>query len=873
MPPRATYRVQLTPDFGFDEAAGVAPYLARLGVSHLYCSPILQPAAGSRHGYDIVDHSRVNSELGGEEGFARLCHALGESGLGQVLDIVPNHMAIAGRQNRWWWDVLENGPSSRFATYFDVDWDPPERTLRDTILMPVLGDHYGRALEAGQLRLAREDARLVVRYLDHEFPLDPRTYGLVLGDGFHGLGVLFAALPVVPPEDRAGALRRHLGKEALLARLERLDAGAELDARIGLFNIDPDRLDALLERQNYRLARWQTAGFELDYRRFFDVDNLAALRMEDPDVFADTHVLLLEWLHRGVLDGVRVDHPDGLRDPLGYLRHLSRAAPAAWVVVEKILAPREELPGSWPVAGTTGYDFLDLATGLFVDPAGERAMTEAATRFAGETLPFSEVAYQGRQQVMRELLASDMRRLTALFVRVCEGSRRYRDYTTRELSECLHEVIACFPVYRTYFRPGDPPAPGDRAHLEAALACARRRRPDLDADLLALLGRILLLEHDERTEHAVELAARFQQTSGPVAAKGVEDTALYRHHRLLALDEVGGDPDRFGVSPEAFHAACGAAAARRPLGMVATSTHDTKRSEDVRARLAVLSEMPGEWAAAVARWTALNRGRRRGDLPDAGAEYLLYQTLVGAWPIGPDRLLPYLEKSVREAKVHTSWLAPVPAYERAVHDFAAGALADREFVADLEAFLSPVVEAGRVNSLAMKLLCLTAPGVADVYQGTELWDLSLVDPDNRRPVDFGHRDRLLAELDALGDGAAEAAWARRGEGLPKLLVVSRALRLRAARPEAYDGGAYRALPVAGERAAHAVAFCRAEAAATIVPRLAAGLLRAGGWADTSVELPAGGWVDRLSGRGWPGGPVALADVLGTFPVALLERLA
>jgi (1->4)-alpha-D-glucan 1-alpha-D-glucosylmutase len=882
--------VQLTPDFGFDHAGAIAGYLSRLGVSHLYSSPYLQAAPGSRHGYDVVDHSRVNAELGGEVGHARLCRALGANGLGQVLDIVPNHMAIAGQHNRWWWDVLENGPSSRYATYFDVAWDPPERKLRNTILMPVLGDHYGRVLEAGQLRLEREGVRLVVHYFEHELPIDPRSYELVLGDGFEGLGLLFAALPVVPPEDRPGALRRHLAKEALLARLERLDAEPELDARVALFNIDPDRLDTLLEQQNYRLARWQTAGFELDYRRFFDVDNLAALRMEDPEVFADTHVRVLEWLRRGALDGVRIDHPDGLRDPFAYLQHLRRAAPAAWIVVEKILAagdppheirtpdhrdfvgtPGEELPEEWPVAGTTGYDFLNRVLGLFVDPAGEHPLTEAYARFTKEAAPFAEVAYRSRRQVMRELLASDMSRLTELFARVCQSNRRYRDYTRPELSECLHEVLACLTVYRTYVRPGEPASASDRAHLSAALAEARRRRPHLDADLVALLGRIVLLEQEEPSEHTAELAARFQQTSGPVAAKGVEDTAMYRYHRLLALNEVGGDPGRFGASPEAFHVACGRAAARWPEGMLATSTHDTKRSEDVRARLVVLSEIPDVWTAAVERWAAMNERHRTHALPDSNAEYLLYQTLVGAWPIGQERLLPYLEKAVREAKVHTSWLAPSEGYERALRDFAAGVLASREFVADLEAFVERVLDAGRVNSLAMKLLCLTAPGVADVYQGTELWDLSLVDPDNRRPVDFGLRSRLLADLDRLGDGAAAAAWERRDEGLPKLLVVSRALRLRAARPEAFDRGSYRELPVLGPLAAHALALCRGDAVCVVVPRLGFGLERAGGWGETAVELPAGSWVDRIAGRSSAGGEALVAGLLAGFPVALLER--
>ena len=816
----------------------------------------------------MVDHSRVNEELGGEEGHARLCLALTEHHLGQLLDIVPNHMAIAGRRNRWWWDVLENGRSSRYATYFDIAWDPPEPKLKNTILVPVLADHYGRELEAGRLVLARDGVRLMVRYYEHEFPIDPRTYGLVLGEGFDGLGAEFAALPVLARDDRAGALRRHLDKQVLLTRLERLDAGTELDAGIAATNADPDRLDELVEPQNYRLARWQTAGFELDYRRFFDVNSLVALRMEDPAVFADTHSLVLEWLRGGVLDGVRIDHPDGLRDPLGYISRLRTAAPRSWIVVEKILQSGEQLPEQWPVAGTTGYDFANRVLGLFVDPRGEKALTEIYVSFTGESEDFRATAYRAKHMVMGQLLASDLGRLTQLFVSVCEDIRRYRDFTRHELGQCLREVIACLPVYRTYVRPGEPVGEADRARIESALAEARLRRPDIDPELVAFLGSILLLE--ETGEHPAELVARFQQTSGPVTAKGVEDTAMYRYNRLVALNEVGGDPARFGVSPEEFHTASAHAAARWPAGMVATSTHDTKRSEDVRARLAVLSEIPGVWRGAVDLWAAINEPRRHHGMLDRNTEYLLYQTLVGAWPISTERAVSYVEKAVREAKAHTSWIAPDPDYEGAVRDFITESLRDPEFVAALQEFLPPVVAAGRVNSLAMKLICLTAAGVPDIYQGSELWDLSLVDPDNRRPVDFPLRCRLLNELDWAEEQSAEVAWARRDEGLPKLLVVNRTLRLRAERPELFAAGSYDPLPLEGARAGHALAFCRGGGAVVVVPRLVVGV--GGDWAGTSLELPPGDWIDRFTGRQHPGREVQLARLLEGFPVALLARV-
>lgn len=815
----------------------------------------------------MVDHSRVNADLGGEAGYARLCRTLTSNGLGQLLDLVPNHMAIAGRHNRWWWDVLENGRSSRYATYFDIAWDPPERKLKNTILVPVLADHYGRELEAGRLRLDRDGIRLLVRYYQHEFPIDPHSYGIVLDQGFNRLGDAFASLPVPSPTDRDCALRRHIEKEALLTRLLELGAEAELDARISVINADPDRLDELLDLQNYRLARWQTADFEVDYRRFFDVNSLVGLRMEDPAVFEDTHVLVLGWLQEGLLDGVRIDHADGLRDPLGYLDRLRAAAPGSWIVVEKILQSGEQLPERWPVAGTTGYDFLNRALGLFVDPGGETALTETYVSFSGVSEDFRTIAYRAKHMVMRELLASDLGRLTQLFVGFCESNRRYRDYARYELSEALREVIACLPVYRTYVRPGEPVEPADRAHVESAVAEARLRRSDLDPELLGLLGRILLLE--DAGEHTAELVARFQQTSGPVTAKGVEDTAMYQYNRLVALNEVGGDPGRFGVSLEEFHTACAQAAACQPRGLVATATHDTKRGEDVRARLAVLSEVPEAWRQAVAHWAAINEPMSHDGLVDRDTEYLIYQTLVGAWPISVDRALAYIEKAIREAKTHTSWITPERDYEGAIRDFMTQALADPEFVAGLREFLPPVVAAGRINSLAMKLLCMTAPGVADLYQGTELWDLSLVDPDNRRPVDFPLRRRLLSELNEAGERAAEVAWERRDEGLPKLLVVSRALRLRAERPELFSEASYEALPVEGAQAHHAVAFCRGGGAVTVVPRLVVGL--GGDWAGSTVDLPPGHWKDCFTGREHPGGTVPLAALLGGFPVALLKK--
>jgi (1->4)-alpha-D-glucan 1-alpha-D-glucosylmutase len=871
--PRATYRVQLHGGFGFDQGAQIAPYLAGLGITHLYSSPYLQAAPGSTHGYDVVDHSSLNAELGGAEGHQRFCAALGRAGLGQVLDIVPNHMAITP-ENRWWWDVLENGPSSRYASYFDVEWDPPESKLRHAMLVPVLGDHYGRVLEAGELKVERRAGAFVVRYHEHAWPTAPRSVDELLGraaaeagsDELAMLADSFGALPL--PADRRGAQRRHRDKEVmkrLLARLlsEDARAAAAVDRQVEALNADPDRLDLFMQRQNFRPAFWRTAAQDLPHRRFFDINSLVGLRTEDERVFADTHALVLGWLRGGVLDGVRIDHPDGLRDPETYFHRLREQAPSAWVVVEKILEPGERLPEDWPVAGTTGYDFMNRATGLFVDRAGEQPLTRFYEEFTGACADYAAVVTEKKRLVLREVLGSDVNRLTALLQEVCERHRRHRDYTRSELHQALRELIACFPVYRTYVRaPEGPVREPDARYVAEALGAARANRPELDPELFEFLGRLLRLE--VRGELEAELVMRFQQVTGPAMAKGVEDTAFYNYNRLAALNEVGGDPGRFGVSPAEFHEACAEAWARWPHAMLATSTHDSKRSEDVRARLGLIAEIPEQWAEAVRRWSAMNEPRR--GRVDRNAEYLFYQTLVGAWPLTVERALAYMEKAAREAKAHTAWTRPDEDYERALAAFVRGAFEDEAFQRDLAAFVAPLVAPGRLTSLAQTLVKITAPGVPDFYQGTELWDLSLVDPDNRRPVDYEQRRRLLA---AASDLSPEQALARMDEGLPKLWLIRSALCARRRRPEAFGAGEaarYRPLTAAGARAEHVVAFARGDQVVTVVPRLC--LKLQGAWEDTALALPPGRWVSALTGD-TSDGRVRLAELLARFPVALL----
>jgi (1->4)-alpha-D-glucan 1-alpha-D-glucosylmutase len=873
--PRATYRVQLHPGFTFDDAASIADYLAALGVSHLYCSPYLQAAAGSTHGYDVVDHGRLSDDLGGEPAFRRLVGALSGAGLHQVLDVVPNHMAVDGAANRWWWDVLENGPSSLWAGFFDIDWESPDK-VGGTVLVPVLGDHYGRVLEAGELRVERRGGAFVVRHHEHELPLSPRTLddlvaraaSMADSPALAETAVALGRLPHARVTDPQAVAERHRQKEVLRERLARLSAAephveAALGRAVAALNADHDALDALLRRQNYRLAFWRTASEQLDYRRFFNIETLIGLRMEEPRVFEATHRLILELVRKDVVHGLRLDHVDGLREPEAYLGRLRAATGDVWTVAEKILAPDEDLVETWPIDGTTGYEFLNRVNGLFVDGANEAALTACYARFAGTDVSYADVLHDSKLHILEHELAAETERMTRALAGVCEAHRRHRDHNHRDLADVVREVVAAFSVYRTYVVPGRPARAFDRTRVTEAVERVATRRPEIDAELLAFVRALLLLEHPGRPES--DLALRMQQLTAAVMAKGAEDTAFYRYHRLISLNEVGGDPGTFGRPPERFHRESAAVAERWPATLLTLSTHDTKRSADVRARIDLLSEIPRAWEDAVGRWTETNAAHRRDELPDRNVEYLLYQTLVGAWPIDAERMVAFLRKAVREAKVHTSWTNPAAEYEDAVETFARGLLADGRFRAHLEAFLGAhrLRELGHVVSLAQTTLLLTCPGVPDVYQGTELWDGSLVDPDNRRPVDYAHRRRLLSELatHAAPPGDDDA-------GRAKLWLIQRLLAHRRAVPEAYEARAYEPLDVRGAKAHHAVAF-RRERLVVVVPRLVVGL--DGTWGDTHAALPAGRWRSVLTGAELRGGMVRLDELLHEFPAAVLAR--
>jgi (1->4)-alpha-D-glucan 1-alpha-D-glucosylmutase len=813
--PRATYRFQFHEGFPLSQALALVPYLHGLGISHLYASPLFKARPHSRHGYDTCDFNQLNPELGTEAELAQLVGALRARGMGLVLDIVPNHMGIGGPENHWWWDVLARGPESPYAKYFDIDWNSSDPRLRGKVLVPVLGDRYHRVLARHELQLETTPAGCLLHYGENPFPINAPSLQAVTSN----------------PEE---------------------------------LNANPEALDALLEKQFYRLTWYGRGDSELNYRRFFNITTLPGLCMEDEQVFTQSFSLARQWLERGWLDGLRVDHPDGLRDPEQFLNRLKNIAPKAWIVVEKILEPGEVLPSSWPVAGTTGYDFLNCADGLFIDPNGEKPLTDLYLACGGNPKGYSALAREKKVLVLQTLLGAEVGHLTELLVHIAAAHWRYRDFTRKELSAALIELIASFSVYRTYVHPekksvGD----SDRFYLLKAAGQARQARPDLPSDLFDLLTDLMLLRQQGETES--DFVARFQQLSAATMAKGVEDTAFYCYNRFAALNEVGGDPGRFGTSVEEFHQFCLRQQTDWPNTMLASSTHDTKRSEDARARLWLLSEIPGIWREAVGRWSALNKRHCRHQWPDSNAEYLYYQTLVGAWPLSAERALEYMKKATHEAKEHTNWTEKNEEYDSAVHDFVTATLADREFLADMEKFVAPLVKPGCVNSLAQLLLKLTAPGAPDIYQGTELWDFSLVDPDNRRPVDFLLRQKLLANT---ADLSAEKAWQEWNSGLPKLWLIRRVLALRSRHPDWFGRDAqYQPLAAQGPACAHAVIFKRGENLIALVPRLIIGLHY--DWRDTVLEMPPGNWRNELTGDIVPQKKALLSDLLAKFPVALL----
>jgi (1->4)-alpha-D-glucan 1-alpha-D-glucosylmutase len=911
--PVNTYRVQLHGGFGFAQAESIVSYLAQLGVTDCYSSPHFKANPGSRHGYDICDHSTLNPELGTQEDYDAFCAALNAHALGHIVDFVPNHMAADPRSNPWWWDVLENGPSSPFAVFFDIDWHPVKPELHGKILLPVLGNQYGRVLERGELRLRVENGALHLRYFDLDLPINPRQSPRVLGRHVDRLepemagdparreylSVLTALqnLPVYTERDPARVAERQREKEVARERLARLMAESpsiqhHVDAVVREANGVPgnrasyDTLHELLEHQAYRLAYWRTASDEINYRRFFDINELVGLRMEERTVFDAAHVLLKRLIAEGKVTGVRIDHPDGLFDPASYFERLQEmAATPLYVVAEKILSRGETLPPGWQVAGTTGYGFLNAVSGLFVDPRHVRKLQRIYARLTGRTETFEEVAYRGRLTVMLTAMASELNVLAHALNRLSETDRCSRDFTLNSCRRVLREVTACFPVYRTYLN-ANGASDFDRQVIASAIAEARRRNPVMESSIFDFLHDVLVpgvdtdgpppdLSADERLQFAMKV----QQFTAPVQAKGVEDTAFYRYHALISANDVGAHPSQPAVSPDDFHASNAKRLTDWPLELLATTTHDTKRGEDARARINVISEIPDEWRKAVTEWMRIN-GRNRTKLrgvwaPDRNDEYLFYQALLGAWPAeaasapvptqAPDdlvcRLASYMTKAVREAKVHTSWIHENEEYGRAVEHFVGRTLTGRtaaRFLASFVPLQRRVAHTGVVNSLAQLVLKLASPGVPDFYQGTELWDLSLVDPDNRRGVDFAARQTLLDGLQPLiarfeaGDvidrdvSQLVDSWV---DARIKLFITTCGLRFRREHANLLLNGQYQPLQVEGPAADHIVAFARHDGSGillAIVPRLTLSLARdnrslpvgSDAWGTTRVLLPA-----------------------------------
>ncbi len=921
-PLTATARLQFHKDFTLDSGTALVPYLAQLGISHLYASPIFKARPGSTHGYDIVDHTEINPELGGEAALVRLVSRLREHDMGIILDIVPNHMGVGGADNAWWLDVLEWGRASPYAEFFDIDWDPPDSTLRGRLLAPFLGDAYGTVLERGELRLKfdGDDGRLFVDYFGNRFPINPRDYTSVLlteGGLLEAPARAFSDLP----SDRDAM--RQAAAEAR-SELKRAEYAQPLAETLRIFNapteLGRDHLHRLLDRQNFRLAWWRAASDEINWRRFFDVNALAGIRVENPAVFDATHATIFRLYAEGLIDGLRIDHVDGLADPRGYCRKLRRrleslseARPAALraeppvIWVEKILASHERLANDWLTSGTTGYDFMNDVSAVLHNAAGEEEITRIWTQATGRTGLFEEESVPARRQILRESLASELYATSVALHRIARRDLATRDYTLTAINRTLTELLAHFHVYRIYAGPAGM-SEADRQAMNWALAGARKTVRATDRHLLELLAQWLsgddLRQHPAGSRRSERLRAmvRFQQLSSPTAAKSVEDTAFYRYGRLLSRNEVGSEPAQFALTPTAWHATARQRHTRFPRALLATATHDHKRGEDARARLAVLSEIPAEWETALQRWMRLNASLKRdldGPAPDAADEVMLYQTLVGAWPLElrPDdrdglaafreRVGNWQQKALREAKRHSSWAVPNEAYEQAAQDFLAAVLdPDRpaRVVHEMHEFVQRVAPHGALNGLAQTVMRLTTPGIADLYQGTELWDFSLVDPDNRRPVDYPARHAMLQA--ATSPEKLLPTWQ---DGQVKLAILHRGLRLRECKSALFLEGSYTPMRIEGPAEEHALAFARQhddKIVITVVTRLSAlaqrietPLLSREFWAGTHLLLPRA--LQRRSLMNvlqpdapelvvTPNGRLRLDEILAHLPVALLE---
>jgi (1->4)-alpha-D-glucan 1-alpha-D-glucosylmutase len=951
--PLATYRLQFNREFTFRQAAELVPYLASLGISHCYASPYLRARPGSMHGYDIVDHNSLNPEIGSAEDYEFFVNTLHRHGMKQILDIVPNHMGVMGSDNGWWLDVLENGEASAYSDFFDIDWEPIKEELRGKLLIPVLEDQYGKMLENGDLKLAGDFERgeFSLLYYHHRFPIDPREYSRILlfqkenlqaalgesSDDFGELQSIATAFQNLPSRNETTTERkaeRNREKEVQKRRLAALIGRSGEVARLLVENIDAlngvagkresfNPLHDLIKAQAFRLAKWRVAADDINYRRFFDINELAALCTENEAVFDATHCFILQLVSQRKVDGLRIDHPDGLYDPAGYFTRLRdrlnklEEIPFSYVVIEKILTGTEKLRSDWPIDGTTGYDFTNLVNGLFVDPSADSRMERVYRTFIGHQPNYREMVYRSKKLILKVSLASELNVLANALSRIALSDRRTCDFTLNSLRAALAKIIASFPVYRTYIT-GDQITDEDRQYVEQAVAAARGRGHAADTSVFDFIRDVLLLEANDPNSSSYRRAItrfvmKFQQVTSAVMAKGLEDTAFYRYNRLISLNEVGGDPSRFGVTVDDFHRANQARAQSWPNSMLTTATHDSKRSEDARARINVLSEIPALWRLTLRRWRDWNRSKKRVveglSAPSRDDEYMFYQSLIGVWPYErvdrmsghewqkfSERIEQFMLKAVREAKHFTSWTYPNVPYEEAVSSFVKSVLRRREknrFLTDFDEFRRRLSRIGAFNSLSQSLLKFVLPGVPDVYQGSELWDLHLVDPDNRRPVDYDRRKQYLEEIKALDQDYEQRTSLARGlietmeDGRIKLFLTFRALCTRKSQSDLFQLGSYVPLVGHGEKAGHVVAFGRkhnGHSAIVAVPRLIATLLGeqhanplgAEVWGETGIQLPEemqkSAYRNVLTGEAVvPANETSLsaAYLFANFPVALL----
>jgi (1->4)-alpha-D-glucan 1-alpha-D-glucosylmutase len=980
--PVATYRLQFNAHFRFNDAREIVTYLRTLGISDIYASPYFKASAGSIHGYDILDQNSLNPEIGSEDDYEALVNELKQADMGQILDIVPNHMCIEGQGNAYWMDVLENGPSSNYAGFFDINWHPVKKELENKILIPILGDQYGAVLENGELHLSFEEGSFFVSYYDNKLPIIPKTYCKILtlrieglereltdsDPQFQELMSIITALGHLPPTTEQNPeliAERDREKEVIKRHLWRLYQNSSairafIHGNVAAFNGtkgDPrsfDLLDTLLQEQVYRISHWRVATEEINYRRFFDINSLGAIRVEDPVVFEETHRLIFKLVETGAINGLRIDHADGLQDPEDYIKRLQSGCfvrlhgnsidavkgvgevantrekcgriavtdsfyKPFYILGEKILLKNEKLPESWQVFSTTGYDFAIQVNGLFVDALNAKVFETLYAHFIQHRIDFQDAVYEKKKLVMQVTMSSEIHMLGHYLNRISEQNRHTRDFTLYSLIKSIIEVIANFPVYRTYINSFDV-TERDRQYIESAISRAKRMNPAISALVFDFIQDVLLLRfpdslNEEHKPAWLDFVKRFQQITSPVMAKGVEDTAFYVYNRLVSLNEVGGSPDRFGITLEAFHGQNIERCKTRPLAMLASSTHDTKRSEDVRARINVLSEIPGLWREGLSRWTRQNRKLTvtvdDKTTPSRNEEYLLYQTLVGTWPFcNPDddefalfrsRIKVYMLKAMREAKAHTSWISPNVLHEDAVMSFIDSILQDspnNNFLHSFISFQKLTAACGIFNSLSQTLLKITSPGIPDFYQGNELWDFSLVDPDNRRFVDFRIRKVLLEELlrKVATEGPLETSRevvANRIDGRIKLHLTCKALHFRRENRELFETGSYVPLAVEGICRDHVCAFERSvddSSILVVVPRFCSRLIRDNSglplgteiWRDTRISLSSGSTATRFRNiftgemvdcdqqKGSIG--FMVSDVLADYPVALLERL-